>query len=110
MVALVLVVLTIAIWSAMILNQGQQALRVAFLDVGQGDAVFIEAPNGTQMLIDGGAGSAVLSKLGEVMPWWDRSIDVVLATHPDMDHIGGRLDTGAGAIPRGRTALWWQRE
>jgi len=64
-------------------------LTVAFLDVGQGDAIFIEAPNGNQMLIDGGPSKAVLKALSLVMPFYDRSIDVVLATHPDKDHIGG---------------------
>lgn len=64
-------------------------LTVAFLDVGQGDAIYIETPNGAQMLIDGGKGRAVLRQLGRMMPFFDRSIDVVLATHPDEDHIGG---------------------
>lgn len=64
-------------------------LKVAFLDVGQGDSIYIEAPNGTQMLIDGGPDDAVLARLGEVMPWGDSSLDVVLATHSDADHISG---------------------
>ena len=65
-------------------------LKVFYLDIGQGDATFIEAPNGNQMLIDGGrTDNKVLQELGEVMPVGDRSIDVVLATHPDADHIGG---------------------
>ncbi len=64
-------------------------LTVAFLDVGQGDAIYIEAPNGRQMLIDAGRGNEILSVLGDVMPFGDRSIDVVLATHTDADHIGG---------------------
>ncbi len=64
-------------------------LTVNFLDVGQGDAIFIESPSGAQMLIDGGKGISVLRELGSVMSFFDRSIDVVLATHPDMDHIGG---------------------
>lgn len=64
-------------------------LTVAFLDVGQGDAIYIEAPNGKQMLVDGGPDGKILQKLAEVMPFGDRSIDVVLATHADMDHIGG---------------------
>ncbi|MDE2030782.1 MAG: MBL fold metallo-hydrolase [Patescibacteria group bacterium] len=64
-------------------------LKVAYLDVGQGDAIYIEAPNGRQMLIDGGPGASVLSSLGQVMPFADRSIDLVLATHTDADHIGG---------------------
>ena len=62
---------------------------VAFLDVGQGDAIFIESPTGRQMLVDGGPDAAVLGALNEVMPWLDRSLDVVVATHPDADHIGG---------------------
>lgn len=77
------------IWGAVLAEERGGLLTVAFLDVGQGDAVFIEAPNGNQMLIDGGPGTAVLSPLSEMMPFYDRTIDVVLATHPDADHIGG---------------------
>ena len=67
-------------------------MTVSFLDIGQGDSVYIEAPNGRQVLIDGGAGSAVLTELGRVMPMFDQSIDIVIGTHPDGDHIGGLLD------------------
>lgn len=66
-------------------------LKVVFLDVGQGDAIFIEAPNGNQILIDGGANSQVLRELSKVMPFYDRSIDMIIATHPDKDHIGGLI-------------------
>jgi len=67
-------------------------LTVVFFDVGQGDALFIEAPNGRQILIDGGPSRAVVRELGRYMPFWDRSIDVVIATHPDRDHINGLID------------------
>ncbi|MAG12774.1 competence protein ComEC [bacterium] len=77
------------IWCAIFGEERAGILTVAFLDVGQGDAVFIEAPNGNQMLIDGGGNTRVLQELSTVMPFYDRSIDVVLATHPDKDHIGG---------------------
>ena len=76
----------------MILGQEKGVLTVAFLDVGQGDAVYIEAPNGNQVLIDSGRSKAVLRELNKVMPFYDRSIDVLLATHPDQDHIGGFPD------------------
>lgn len=67
-------------------------LHVYFLDVGQGDGIFIETPAGRQVLIDGGAsGERLLTQLGEVMPFWDRSIDVLLLTHPDRDHMGAQL-------------------
>lgn len=64
-------------------------VKVVFLDVGQGDAIYIEAPNKKQMLVDGGRDQKVLRALGEVMPFADRSIDIVIGTHPDADHIGG---------------------
>ena len=64
-------------------------LKVTFLDVGQGDAIFIESPTGNQFLIDGGPGTSILNALGRVMPFYDKTIDAVLTTHPDQDHIGG---------------------
>lgn len=67
-------------------------LCVAFLNVGQGDAIFIQSPAGTQLLIDGGRGSDVLRELSEVLGFFDRDIDYVLATHPDADHIGGLME------------------
>lgn len=66
-------------------------LTVAFLDVGQGDGIFVEAPNGNQMLIDAGGGIAILDALKDVMPFYDRSIDLIMITNPDKDHIGGFL-------------------
>ncbi len=86
---LVLLFVTIGIWYAVLLENPNRELTVAFLDIGQGDAIYIEAPNGNQALIDGGNGKTVLAALGEVMPLYDRSIDVVIGTHPDQDHIGG---------------------
>jgi competence protein ComEC len=67
-------------------------LTVAFLDVGQGDAIFIETPDGVQVLIDGGPGGVVLEKLSAVMSLFDRNLDVVLVTHTDQDHVGGLVD------------------
>ncbi len=67
-------------------------LTVAFLSVGQGDAIYIETPDGVQLLIDGGPDGTVLRELPKVMSWWDRSLDMILATHPDKDHIGGLVD------------------
>lgn len=69
-----------------------QNLRVSFLDVGQGDAILITTQNGIQVLIDGGRNSAVLSELSREMSFFDRQIDVVIATHPDLDHVGGLVD------------------
>lgn len=67
-------------------------LKVHFLDVGQGDAVLIESPSGTQVLIDGGPNNTVLRELTKVLGFFDRHIDLVIATHGDQDHIGGLVD------------------
>jgi competence protein ComEC len=85
----VLLLLGVVVWWYIITSKHEGLLRVAFLDVGQGDAVFIETPNGNQVLVDGGKGRVVLRELGTVMPFYDRTIDLVIATHPDSDHIGG---------------------
>jgi competence protein ComEC len=66
--------------------------RVSFLDVGQGDATLIQFNNGEQMLVDCGKDRQVLSRLGSVLPFYDRSIDYLLVTHPDLDHYGGCID------------------
>lgn len=80
------------IWHVVFAESRSGILTVAFLDVGQGDSIFIEAPNGSQVLIDGGPNKSVLRELSKVMPFYDRSIDIVIATHPDKDHIGGLPD------------------
>ena len=81
--------INIFIWAIVARSDRHVELTIAFLDVGQGDAIYIETPHGNQLLIDGGSGRQVLRALGKVMPFYDRSLDLVLATHPDQDHIGG---------------------
>ncbi|MFQ5561898.1 MAG: ComEC/Rec2 family competence protein [Nitrospinota bacterium] len=67
-------------------------LRVTFCDVGQGDGIYIDLPDGKDVLIDGGPGRAVLECIGERMPFWDRKIEVVDLTHPQADHLGGLVE------------------
>jgi competence protein ComEC len=77
------------VWRSVLAESGAGVLSVSFLDVGQGDAILIETPSGTQALIDGGNGRAVLRALGRELSFFDRTIDLIIATHPDADHIGG---------------------
>lgn len=79
--------------------------KVVFLDVGQGDAIFIQ--NGTQqVLIDGGEGTAVLDQLAREMPFWDETIELLIESHPQQDHMEGFLhilesyNVGAVLLPR----------
>jgi beta-lactamase superfamily II metal-dependent hydrolase len=63
--------------------------HVYMLDIGQGDSFLIEAADGKKLLIDGGRDTTVLSELAKVLPPGDTTIDIMIATHPDADHIGG---------------------
>lgn len=77
------------IWLA-VLSLPDGRLHVTFLDVGQGDAILITTPAGRQILVDGGPSGVQLNwQLGRAMPFWDRSLDVVINTHPDKDHLEG---------------------
>lgn len=85
------VLLALALFAWRSLPDGR--LHIYVLDVGQGDAIFIETPAGRQVLVDGGPSpSVVLSRLGRRMPFWDHSLDLVVLTHPDDDHITGLVE------------------
>lgn len=78
-------------------NQGQKQdtdaeVKIHFLDIGQGDATFIDFPDGTQILVDCALDARILEALGRVMSPFDRTIDYLFVTHPDQDHYGGCVD------------------
>ena len=69
-------------------------VRLTFLDVGQGDAALVETADGHAMLIDGGTASEKydVGRMAVAPLLWDRGIrrlDLVVATHPQQDHVGG---------------------
>jgi len=66
-------------------------LHLVFCDVGQGDAVYIRTPKNKDILIDGGPDKKVLLCLGKYMPLFDRTIDMVLLSHPQKDHLEGLI-------------------
>ncbi len=86
----ILIILTFLVW-VNVYKESQKVLTVSFLDVGQGDAILIESPTGNQVLIDGGTGRQVLRSLGQEMSFYDRTLDLIIASHPDADHIGGLI-------------------
>lgn len=67
-------------------------LKVSFYDIGQGDGIFIETPARYQILVDAGPGPKILEELARDMPFYDRTIDVIIPTHPDSDHVAGLID------------------
>lgn len=87
-----LALFVVLIWRAVSYFEAHQNFLVTFFDIGQGDAIFVEVPNGNQILIDGGPGDKILAKLGQALPFWDRSIDLLVLTHPHADHLDGLLE------------------
>ncbi len=84
--------LNVFAWQEVFSLAGNNNLKVYFFDIGQGDAIFIETPGRHQILVDGGPDSAILEKLGNVMPGSDKTIDLVVLTHPEKDHMQGLID------------------
>jgi competence protein ComEC len=62
-------------------------LHLYMLDVGQGDAILLVSPSGKQIVIDGGPNTDLLPHLGRLLPFFDRTIDLLVLSHPDADHV-----------------------
>lgn len=62
-------------------------LRLYAFDVGQGDATLLVSPSGKHIIVDGGPDLTALEHLGTFMPFLDRTIELLVLTHPDKDHI-----------------------
>lgn len=75
---------------AVIPNDGAMHLR--FFDVGQGDATLIVASDGSDILIDGGPDGRIVEHLGRALPLSDRTLELVVLTHPHADHLIGLID------------------
>lgn len=87
-----LAVLALALWGLALSLPDPNTLEVYFLDVGQGDSVLVRTPSGNDILIDGGPDATVLERVGAVLGFFDRAIDLVVLTHPDKDHLAGLVD------------------
>src|SRR3990167_6809724 len=84
-----LILSNIFVWVAVYQRYPSDILTVYFLDIGQGDAIFIDSPTHGRVLVDCGPNRKILSELGKILPFADKRIDVIVETHPDKDHIGG---------------------
>ena len=88
-----LTVLLLVLGAATIASRPDGRLHVTTLDIGQGDAILVEAPSGATMLIDGGPDPELtLRRLGANLPFWARRIDILVLSHPHQDHVAGLVD------------------
>ena len=77
-------------WAAAMGRGGGGGMRVEFADVGQGDMTVVTTPSGHRIVVDGGPdGDRAAQALGDALPFWARTIDLLALTHPHSDHVGG---------------------
>ncbi len=88
-VLLALILLSLILWSVILHEDRRGVLTFAMLNIGQGDALYIESPTGTQVLVDGGPDRNLMKEIPHVMPWYDKHIDMLVVTNPDQDHYSG---------------------
>jgi len=87
-----LLIVAILVWSVA-LTMPDDKLHVSFLDVGQGDAILIQTSNGQNIIIDGGPDPQKINlELSKKLPFWDRTIDLMVCTQPQADHVTGLVD------------------
>lgn len=82
--------LSLAVYQKITFDDGK--LHVIFCDVGQGDSILLRTPKGLNILIDGGPDTRVLNCLSSHTPFWDRTIELMILTHPHTDHFVGLMD------------------
>ena len=85
-----IILVGIFLYQSASLNNGK--LNIVFCNVGQGDAIFIRSPSGKDILVDAGPNNKVLDCLSRHMPFWDKTIEIAILTHPHSDHLNGFLD------------------
>jgi competence protein ComEC len=87
-----LLIIAILVW-LLTLTMPDDKLHVSFLDVGQGDAILIQTPSHQDILIDGGPDPQRINlELSNKLPFWDRTIDLMISTQPQADHITGLVE------------------
>ena len=84
-----LIIVTSVVWYVVFHQAHSGVLTVTMLNIGQGDAIFVESPTGKQILVDSGPDTSVLRELSDVMPFYDKTIDLLMVTNPDRDHMAG---------------------
>ena len=86
--------LSVFVYRAIQFNQqgNNKAMKVHFIDVDQGDSIFIQLASGKTVLVDAGTDAAGETVVAYLKSLGVSTIDYVIATHPDADHIGGMID------------------
>lgn len=83
---------TLSVWYLVYAHRQTNLLRVYFLNVGKGDSILVDSPTHAHILIDGGPDATVLTRLGQILPFGERNIDVVVESNSSASSITGLVN------------------
>lgn len=86
------VIIFLLIGTPVVYAEEHPEMDVHFIDVGQGDSILVQTPSGKNILIDGGSPDAGKQVVAFLKEHDVEKLDLMIATHPDIDHIGGLPD------------------
>lgn len=95
----VTLILSVLLLASLTYGQEDDTLRVSYIDVGQGDSIWLHASDGSDVLIDGGPRSAGPTVVAYLQSEGIDDIEVIVLSHGDADHVGGLIDVLASVIP-----------
>ncbi len=101
LISVFFIALDLFVWNEIIFNGKNKNPEIYFLNVGQGDSELVALPDKVKVLIDGGPDKKILGNISSIFSYFDRRIDLVIMSHPQLDHFGGlmeifkRYDVGA---------------
>jgi len=91
-ILLFLIVFDFFIWAEIIFGGPNKNTELYFLNVGQGDGELVVWPNNVKTLIDAGPTNKAAAEFSYLFSPFNRYIDLVILTHPELDHFGGLID------------------
>lgn len=80
------------VWYSVLFHSPSGEEKFYFLDVGQGDSELAVLSGNVKVLTDAGPDGRVISELEKILPSYDRYIDLLVISHPQLDHFGGASD------------------
>jgi len=87
-----LLVITVILILIVHFSVAKNELKIYVFDVGQGDGILIRTPDQQNIVIDGGPDNSFITKLGQALPFYDRTIDLMILTHAHDDHLFGLVE------------------
>lgn len=91
-IILFLIVFDFLIWAEIAFGGPNENTELYFLNVGQGDGELVVWPNDVKILIDAGPANKTAAEFSFLFSPFNRYIDLIILTHPELDHFGGLID------------------